>query len=371
MSGTSMDAVDAALVRFHGKSVNVVAYHQYPFPPDVHDALKTVSPESPISRVARLDSRLGSIFADAALRLIASCNRQASQVTAIGSHGQTVFHSPDTDGAVTVQIGDPSRIALLTGITTVADLRRMDAAAGGQGAPIAPAFHAWVFRDSDRNRAVINLGGIANVSILPADQRDIPVTGFDTGPGNTLLDQWAQRCLGRAMDRGGEWAQQGFVSTPLLERMLKDPYFAAAAPKSTGREYFNLNWLEGYLARISCKLELADVQATLAELTCRTITQAIQECAPQTDQVLVCGGGVNNSVLIKRIQACLAPVTVQSTSCYGIHPDSVEAVMCAWLAMRRMKREPANLPSVTGATRPVLLGAIYEPGLKSRTTSRE
>lgn len=359
MSGTSMDAVDAAVVQINGKTLNVLVFEQQPLPPDLSDALKAITADTPVSVIAELDGRLGSVFADVARHVISRSGVPASHIAAVGSHGQTVLHCPHADTAATVQIGDPNRIALRTGIKTVADFRRMDIAAGGQGAPLAPAFHAWLFRHPGVNRVVANIGGIANISILPANH-EIPVTGFDTGPGNTLLDRWARRHLGQPMDEDGAWGRKGSIIEPLLEDLLADPYFSALPPKSTGPEYFNLLWLDGYL--LNSKPAPADVQATLEELSCRSIASAIRMNAPGTQEVLLCGGGVKNPGLMSRIRGHLSPIPVQSTSIHGIEPDGVEAVMCAWLAKCRVEGVPANLPSVTGANRPVLLGAIYDPG---------
>ncbi|MGH8248243.1 MAG: anhydro-N-acetylmuramic acid kinase [Gammaproteobacteria bacterium] len=360
MSGTSMDGVDAAVVQIDGKALKVLIFEQEPLPADLSDELKAVTGDTPLATIAELDGRLGLVFADAARRVISRSGVPVSRIVAIGSHGQTVLHCPRADTAATVQIGDPNRIALRTGITTVADFRGMDIAAGGQGAPLAPAFHAWLFRDPGVNRVVVNIGGIANISILPASH-EIPVTGFDTGPGNTLLDRWARRHLGEPMDRDGAWGRRGSVIEALLETLLADSYFSAPPPKSTGLEYFNLQWLEGYLSKSKPPAAPADVQATLEELSCQSIVSAIRMHAPGTKEVLVCGGGVRNSGLMSRITKRLSPISIQLTSFHGIHPDCVEAVMCAWLAKCRLEGTPGNLPSVTGATRPVLLGAVYEP----------
>ena len=278
-----------------------------------------------------------------------------AEVAAIGSHGQTLRHLPGATHPFTLQIGDPWRIALGTGIRTIADFRRADLALGGQGAPLAPAFHDWLFRATGTARVVLNLGGIANVTILPAD--DAPATGFDTGPGNTLLDGWIARHRGETLDRDGDWSASGRVATDLLDRLLADPYFAAPPPKSTGFEYFNVRWLQ---AAGADAFEPADVQATLAQLTAETVAAAVRGTGGVAD-LLVCGGGVHNLDLLARLAAALPGVAVRSTAEAGLEPDWVEGAAFAWLAMRRIRRLPGNLPSVTGASGPAILGASYLP----------
>jgi anhydro-N-acetylmuramic acid kinase len=257
-----------------------------------------------------------------------------------------------------LQIGDPNIIATGTGITTVADFRRADVVLGGEGAPLTPAFHQWLFADPNVNRAILNIGGIANVTLLLTS---LPiVTGFDTGPGNTLLDSMARRNLDKAYDEDGAWAAGGTVSEELLQVMLSDKYFELPPPKSTGFEYFNAGWLNSKISSLGKAAPAAiDVQATLAELSARTIATAILENAPEVNEVLVCGGGVHNTDLLERLTTYLAGSTVASTESYGLHPDWVEAAAFAWLAKRRLEGKPGNLPEVTGASRPELLGAVY------------
>ena len=293
-----------------------------------------------------------------------------SQIAAIGSHGQTVLHQPLGAHPNTLQIGDPNRIAWRTGITVVADFRRTDMAAGGHGAPFAPALHAWRFREPGSDRAVLNIGGIGNITILPAEP-GAPASGFDTGPGNTLLDQWATRQGVGSMDTGGRWAASGAVNKDLLREFLKEDYFSASPPKSTGREYFSLDWIEARLSRLDARPGAADVQATLAELTCLTISRALLEHAPRTSLVLVCGGGVHNPVLMDRLRQLLPDAAIQTTADFGIDPDAVEAVAFAWLAKRRLEGKPGNLPAVTGAKEAVLSGAIYEAVKKLQVTSHK
>jgi anhydro-N-acetylmuramic acid kinase len=281
ISGTSTDAVDAAIVDIGADRVELVACHSEPIPEPMAAALRTVIDSQLLDRSTfwQLDVQVGELFACAAHELIKRAGVSASDVRAIGSHGQTVFHGPDLDFPCTVQIGDPNVIAERTGITTVADLRRRDMAAGGQGAPLAPAFHDAVFRHKDFDRVVVNVGGIANVTLLPADP-SLPAIGFDTGPANTLMDVWAGRIRGVAMDIDGAWARSGKCHQPLLELLLREPYLALVPPKSTGRELFNLTWLDECLARVEGDLPAEDVQRTLCEFTAATIADAVRAHAP-------------------------------------------------------------------------------------------
>ena len=287
-----------------------------------------------------------------------------AHVAAIGSHGQTICHRPNGAFPFTLQIGDPSVIAERTGILTVADFRRGDVAAGGQGAPLLPALHAAVLADPAIPRAILNLGGIANLTLLVPGQE---VLGFDTGPANCLLDAWAARHLGTERDNGGAWASSGTVDRDLLARCLDDPYFAAAPPKSTGREVFNLDWLD---ARVHTGIAPADVQATLLALSARTIADALRANAPATREVFACGGGVHNPALMDALRAELPGVRVDTTAALGLDPDFVEAAGFAWLAHARLAGEPGNLPSVTGARRPRVLGADPLSGIRQREVYR-
>ena len=281
------------------------------------------------------------------------------QVRAVGSHGQTILHLPGATPPRTLQIGDPSRISGLTGITTVADFRRADMAAGGQGAPLAPAFHAWRFRNHGSNRIVLNIGGIANITVLPASGA-VDVTGFDTGPGNTLMDAWIQQCLNQDFDNQGRFAASGRVQDELVRLMLADGYFSAPPPKSTGKDDFNLAWLATFIEQAGKTFSNEDVQATLLELTAVSIANAILQAAPETDEILTCGGGIHNPVLMQRLRSLLPGIEAKSTSAYGVDPDAVEALTFAWLAKQRLENIPANLPSVTGAKKAVVLGAVYQ-----------
>jgi anhydro-N-acetylmuramic acid kinase len=280
-------------------------------------------------------------------------------IRAIGSHGQTLRHRPRAAHPFTLQIGNPSVIAERTGITTVADFRARDMAAGGQGAPMVPAFHHQMFHSAQRNRVIVNIGGIANVTCLPAVAAQ-PVSGFDTGPGNTLLDQWVHRHHAQARDDAGQWAASGRASRELLELLLSDPYFAAAPPKSTGREHFNMEWLQGHLKKLAVPLAAADVQATLVQLTAHSIARAIRGVLPQTQEAFVCGGGSHNRELMAALAGSLSGIAVATTEALGLSPDWVEAAAFAWLAHQTLEGQPGNVPTVTGAKHAVILGGIYK-----------
>jgi anhydro-N-acetylmuramic acid kinase len=354
ISGTSADGIDAALVRFE-PCLDVVGALTHPYPESLRArvlALATSNASVALDDYGTLDVAIGIAFADAANTLLAKTGVDRNDVAAIGSHGQTVRHRPTGEYPFTLQIGDPTVIAERTGIATVADFRRADVAAGGQGAPLLPALHAAVFA-SERTRIVLNLGGIANITVL-APGRD--VLGFDTGPANCLLDAWAHRHRGTARDEGGAWADSGRVDRELLATFLSDPYFAASPPKSTGREHFNLDWLD---ARVRAGIAPADVQATLLALSADTIAQAIRSAAPDAREVFACGGGVHNPALMAALAERVAPATLASTASLGLDPDYVEAAGFAWLARARLANEPGNLPAVTGARGPRVLGAIH------------
>ncbi|MBO9661278.1 anhydro-N-acetylmuramic acid kinase [Dokdonella sp.] len=374
ISGTSADGIDAALVEFatppaaepftaghSGKSnsLRIVAARTTPYPEELRRrvlALATSTATIALDDYGRLDVEIGECFAAAANALLHEAGVPASAVVAIGSHGQTVRHRVDGAHPFTLQIGDPSVIAERTGLTTVADFRRADVAAGGQGAPLLPSLHAAVFADPRVPRAILNLGGIANLTLLDSGR---PVIGFDSGPANCLLDAWAERHLGAPRDEGGAWARSGRVDEALLAELLADPFFAAAPPKSTGREDFNLAWLE---PRLGPDLAPADVQATLLALSARSIADALLAHAPATREIYACGGGVHNPALMDALRARLPRLRIDSTAVLGLDPDYVEAVGFAWLARERLDGDPGNLPSVTGARGPRRLGAIYPAG---------
>lgn len=358
-SGTSMDGIDAALFELDERQCTTKATLSLDYPAGLRQELLDASrnPQTcTLDALGSLDTRVGRCFAAAANRLVQEHAVPRSRVRAIGSHGQTIRHQPEGNEAFTLQIGDPNVIAAETGLTTVADFRRRDVALGGQGAPLASAFHKRYLASPEEARVVVNIGGIANVTLLPPAKAKI--AGFDTGPGNTLLDSWAQSRANWPFDARGEWSERGHCLGGLLDALLRDPYFARPPPKSTGFEYFNLEWLEKLLS-IHGKAAAEDVQATLAALTARTVADAIRRHAPGTARVLACGGGVHNDALMRRLARELAPVPVESTAAYGIDPDWVEAATFAWLAARCLDRQPGNLPEVTGASRRTILGAVY------------
>lgn len=358
MSGTSVDGIDAALVSIpdHGP-LTLKATQQLTIPATVRNTIQDlmVPGNNEIDQVGELDMQLGKLFAEAVNVLLRMNGLDKKDIRAIGSHGQTIRHRPRATYPFTWQIGNPSVIAERTGITTVADFRARDMAAGGQGAPLVPAFHHWFFHRPDVNRVILNIGGIANITWLPADTQG-PVLGFDTGPGNTLLDQWIMQNRNQRYDSHGEWAASGQVNAELLKDFLTDEYFAKAPPKSTGREHFHQAWLE---ERLTGKVLAQDIQATLAELTARSISQGLSFLPEKTDEIYVCGGGSHNRYLLSRLQAQVPNIPVTSTAALGLDPDWVEAVAFAWLAQRTLTGEPGNMPSVTGARHAVILGGIY------------
>ena len=362
MCGTSMDGIDAALVDFRDNHCELRAALNHAYPGELRQALLEAirKPECcGIDTIGHLDHWVGECFRDAVLELLSASDTSPDDVAAIGSHGQTIRHQPQAERRFTLQIGDPNIIASGTDITTVADFRRRDMAVGGQGAPLAPAFHQWCFGGDKAERVVLNVGGIANITILPSDGS--APSGFDTGPGNALMDAWIHQHRNLGFDEAGAWASSGQVSSDLLIRLMRDPYFAEAPPKSTGLEYFNPDWLQRGLAPFG-ELLPEDVQATLSALTARSVAAAINIHAPATQQVLICGGGVHNAHLLDQLAAELSGADIASTDALGLDPDSVEAAAFAWLAWRALERRPANLPTVTGATKEVILGGIYLSG---------
>ncbi len=358
ISGTSMDAIDAALVDFSGNQPAIIATHNLPYPDELKKRLVTALGlcEPLAADLSELDTSVGTAFADATNCLLQLAGTRADQVIAIGSHGQTIHHAPDAPQPYSLQIGNANVIAAQTGIDVVADFRRADIEAGGQGAPLVPAYHQAIFSSSEEHRAVVNIGGIANITILPGEPGQ-PVTGFDTGPGNTLMDQWALIHLDTALDMNGDWAAGGTIDEPLLDRLRQDPYFNQPPPKSSGREYFNMEWLQRYLAGEDDKPR--NIQATLCALTGSSIADAIHHYAPDTRRLLVCGGGVHNTALMKALTNELESVRVESTLEHGIDPDWVEAVTFAWLAKQHLAGKSGNIPAVTGARHPVVLGSLH------------
>ena len=356
ISGTSADGIDAALVRFEAGGPVLLAGRIVAYDAGLRSELLALSQTAgavSLDAFGRLDSRVGMAFAEAAETVIAESGVARTDIRAIGSHGQTLRHDPSGPWPFTLQIGDANAIAERTGIATVADFRRRDVAAGGQGAPLMPAFHAAMLGSAAEDRVVLNLGGIANVTLLP---REGAVTGFDTGPANGLMDAWMLRHRGVGFDADGAFAASGQVDATLLERLLADPYFSLPAPKSTGRDRFHLDWL---LAQVPEATAAAAVQATLLELTARTVADAVLAALPNARRVLVCGGGVRNGALMARLEAHLPTLRVESTAVHGIDPDFMEAMGFAWLARETLAGRPGNLAGVTGARGPRVLGCVY------------
>lgn len=357
ISGTSADGIDVALVRFAADGhCELTRGRTYRWETSLRTRLVALGQggdATSLDELGMLDVQVAHAFADAARELLGEAGIAPTQVRALGSHGQTVRHRPQSEFPFTWQLGDGNAIAERSGIATVADFRRRDVAAGGHGAPLVPAFHAALLRSDTEDRAVLNLGGIANFTLLPTAGA---VRGFDTGPANALLDAWCERHTGAAFDAGGAFAAHGGVDQALLARLLDEAWFALPPPKSSGREQFHLDWLQ---SRLRGGERVQDVQATLLELSATTIAIALRSQQPATKRVLVCGGGVHNPVLLARITALLPEAVVESTALHGLDPDFVEAMAFAWLARETLAGRPGNLPAVTGASGPRVLGVVY------------
>ncbi len=358
MSGTSLDGVDVAIVDFGEFPARVLRCQTRPYPDGMRQTLRELcqSQSTSLDALYTLDAQLGEHYAAEVNSALKAAALSRDDIVAVGCHGQTIRHSPDTTIAYSAQIGDPNRLAALCGITTVTDFRRKDVALGGQAAPLAPAFHQYLFRSETEERVIINIGGIANITHLPA-KPETAILGFDTGPGNTLLDLWSERNLGTKFDHDGNWARSGKPIDSLLNQMLTgEPYFVLAAPKSTGTEYFNPNWLAAFL---SDNHAAEDVQATLVELTAITLGEAIRGLPAMPTNCYVCGGGAHNRYLLERIASAIPKCGVQTTSALGLDPDYVEAAAFAWLARERINSRTGNIPAVTHATRAAVLGGVY------------
>ncbi|KEY58013.1 anhydro-N-acetylmuramic acid kinase [Serratia sp. DD3] len=356
MSGTSLDGVDVVLAAIDEHTVAQQAIYSHPMPMQLKQDILGMcqGQKTTLSAVGRLDAQLGILFGEAVLGLLKQTDIKADEITAIGCHGQTVWHEPEGETRFSMQLGDNNRVSALTNITTVGDFRRRDMAYGGQGAPLVPAFHQALLAHPTERRMVLNIGGIANLSLLLPG---VPVRGFDTGPGNILLDAWVWRHHSQPYDKDAVWAMEGRICLPLLQQMLADPYFYLAAPKSTGREYFNISWLEEQLVRLP-DLAPVDVMTTLIELTAMTICEQVL-LAGGCERLLVCGGGARNPLLMARMSALLPGIEVATTDNFGVSGDAMEALAFAWLAFRTLSGQPGNLPSVTGASCETLLGGIY------------
>ncbi|WP_338488533.1 anhydro-N-acetylmuramic acid kinase [Pseudomonas trivialis] len=354
MSGTSLDGLDIALIE-QDSAINLIATHYIQMPDTLRAELLSLCASGPdeIARSAIAQQHWVELAAQGIHALLGQQNLKPQDIRAIGSHGQTIRHEPAR--GFTVQIGNPALLTELTGITVVSDFRSRDVAAGGQGAPLVPAFHEALFGERAGNRAVLNVGGFSNLSLIETGK---PVAGFDCGPGNVLLDAWIHQQQGKHFDRDGQWAASGKVEPALLSALLSDPFFLTQGPKSTGREVFNLSWLQQHLARLPA-FQPEDVQATLLELTALTIVESLQAAQHQTETLLICGGGAHNATLMKRMAVLLPATQVSSTAVYGVDPDWVEAMAFAWLAHCCLEGIAANRPSVTGARGLRVLGAIY------------
>ncbi|MFM1896770.1 MAG: hypothetical protein RLZZ385_1844 [Pseudomonadota bacterium] len=361
ISGTSIDAIDCVLLHFEGDKPAVIATRSQPYDPELRRRIFALceQPQVSLRELGQVDTAIGEAFAAAALALLEQENLSPTSISGIGSHGQTVFHHPYQPHPFTTQLGDPNTIASRSGITTVADFRRMDMAAGGQGAPLAPLFHDYCFRSHTVDRVIVNIGGIGNITLLA---RDKPFLGFDTGPGNVLMDYWINATRQLIYDEDGAWASSGSIKTQLLELLLDEPYFQLPPPKSTGRELFNGRWLQNKLQLFGGEVNVADVQATLLELSARTLAAAIQSVAAP-DEVLVCGGGAYNKTLMGRLAELLPDSRVDTTATLGLSPDWVEAATFAWLARQRLLLRPVATGPVTGASKPCLLGGVYQPAV--------
>ena len=362
-SGTSMDGIDAVLVDFSGASPQQIHSLQHPYPEQLKSRLLKISEpqaQTTLSEFAQLDAEVGQEFANTALALIKAANC-TSPIAAIGSHGQTIAHFPEQQPGSTLQIGDPNLIAEITGLVTVGDIRRRDLAAGGQGAPLAPAYHLAYLQNESEDRVVANIGGIANITLLPNSNSNEKVKGYDTGPGNALMDRWIEKHLKQAYDKQGHWAASGKLQPILLKQMLCDPYFNKPAPKSTGTDYFSSKWIDKQLDEYHINMDAADVQATLCHLTAASLADAVRASSKHCQRLILCGGGTHNDTLVTLLKRYLDDIIVESSAKHGIDPDWMEAQAFAWFAKQRLTMTPSNIPEVTGAHKNVVLGASY-PG---------
>ncbi len=364
MSGTSLDGVDAVLVDFSSTTLRVLGHCSCPFPLALQETFLRLNStgDDELHRAALAGNALARLYAEQVHHLLQKCGVAPDAIRAIGAHGQTVRHRPQAfDGTgYTLQINNPALLAELTGITVVADFRSRDVAAGGQGAPLVPPFHRTFFAQPHHAVAVLNLGGIANVTLLNPSSAECStdLQGFDCGPANTLMDRWCQQHTGKPFDAEGAWAAQGTVHAALLERLLDEPYFTQKPPKSTGRDWFHLEWLQSKMAGLGA-IAPQDVQATVCELTAITCARSVLHSQPECATLIVCGGGAYNTHLMQRLQHWLPACRVQSSAAFNLPPMQVEAVAFAWLARQTMNGQTASLPSVTGARGSRILGAIY------------
>lgn len=357
MSGTSLDGADSVIASVDNHQCQVIAQQFTPYPATLKQQLLALhdAGHNELETAALLGNQLAQLYAQNIEALLQNARIDRTAISAIGCHGQTIRHRPEL--GFTLQIGNPALLAELTGIRVVADFRSRDIAAGGHGAPLVPAFHAAIFSSTDKHRVVLNIGGIANLTNLPANSAEI--TGFDTGPGNMLMDAWIHKHQGKDYDTNGDWASGGKLIPKLLHQMLADSFFSMPPPKSTGRDTFNLAWLEQHLHQIQDKTVPEDVQRTLLELTAMTIAIAVTQYCGNVDELYVCGGGAYNEALLQRLQKLLPRVTIAPSDTLGLSVNAVEASAFAWLARQTLEGLPSNLPAVTGACGPRILGAVY------------
>lgn len=354
MSGTSLDGIDAALLDLSGTSPKLLATHYQAYPAALKEALLALHhpTHNELHQAQLLANDLAHNYASATAALLQSAHFSPVQVRAIGCHGQTVRHRPDA--GFTLQLGNAALLAELSGITVVSDFRSRDIAAGGQGAPLVPAFHHQVLRHPGIHRVIVNIGGISNLTDLSPDGA---TTGFDCGPGNLLMDAWISQHLGQAYDKDGSWAASGKAIPALLQKLLQEPFLHILPPKSSGRDLFNMDWLNQHLAGNEAP---ADVQATLLELTAQAISNSIQLHCKGAEEVYLCGGGAHNQALVRRLKSALPSCHIQLTDQLGMSADWLEAIAFAWLAQQTLHGRSANLPEATGARHPCILGAIYQ-----------
>jgi anhydro-N-acetylmuramic acid kinase len=359
MSGSSLDGIDVALTDFKDGQCKVISTHFQAYPDSIKKVLLKLHfpSDNELEQSALIANKLAFLYAESIHALLDKNALTANDVIAIGCHGQTIRHQPKYNNTVgyTIQLGNNALLAELTNISVVGDFRSRDIAAGGEGAPLVPAFHKAIFSESTKNRAIINIGGIANISYLA---KNGDVTGFDSGPGNMLIDYWVERILNKAYDENGNWAATGKVIDHLLEQLFDDTYFTLTPPKSTGRDLFNPSWLEKHIANKDYSTE--DIARTLIELTNQSICLALLQYCPEVDEVYLCGGGARNQLLVSCIQSKLGPIPLFTTEKIGVDIDWVEAVAFAWLAKQTIEKKSSNLPSVTGAAGLRVLGAIYQ-----------
>jgi len=353
MSGTSLDGVDVALCEIDKNYTRLITSYEHPFDPSLkREILKTIEHGSSLKSMGELDVKLALLFADAIHKLLSKTALSTTDITAIGLHGQTLWHEPKSDYPFSMQLGNANVIVAQTNIATIADFRGADIANGGEGAPFAPAFHKEVFAKQNKNIAVVNIGGMANITILTDSSH-----GWDIGCGNVLMDAFMQKSRKKSYDKDGAFAKSGTINMLLLQNMLQDPYFTKEPPKSTGREYFNLKWLEKYCKNFQ-NIPDADLQRTLLELTATTIANSVNRA--QVQELILCGGGAKNSFLVERLQS-LCRCQVTKSDAYNIDSDFLEAMLFAWLAYKRIHKEPVALKNITGAQKDTILGALYLP----------